>query len=103
MTDFIAGGMVAIASGVVGALTTYVLRRQEKTWARAASDIPFLAEQIVDYYREEQIMLERLGNAEGKSPNTLKVEIRDQVNKERGKWLTETDARSMIEAWARRL
>lgn len=99
MDNVYAGGAIAIASSVVGAITTYLLRRQEQSWSRAISTITQLSEQVADYYNEEQVLMDRLSRAEGRNPVSLKIEIRNTVNEDRGRWMTANDARKMIQGW----
>jgi hypothetical protein len=103
MNDILAGGAVAIISAIAGAATTYVLRRQEKTWTRAAVEIRLLCQQVADYYEVERILLERLSESTGEPKNNLKIEARDLSNVDRGNWLTANGARKMEAYWDRHI
>lgn len=76
---------VAIISAVGGIITaliaasSYIRGRQEEAKAKLNEVKKRLAQQVIAYYCEEQILIEELAAATGKNAGTLKNEFRKKA------------------------
>ncbi len=74
--------IITAAGAIITALisaSAYVRGRKEEAKAKLNEKKKMLAQQVVAYYCEEQILLEELATATGKNAETLKKDMRKRA------------------------
>jgi hypothetical protein len=81
MSEAIIGAVAGVAGAFVGGLFSWLAARTGARWTEAQKELVRLARQVAAYHRLESLYAERLGTATGANPATIRVQLRDEVER----------------------